>query len=302
MKIIYAADNRLGAASPLKEFLSHTSHQVKVAAYPRSGKLLSDIDWNLNAAKDYITQLQQDIKEYYPDLVLIDNEPIVANIAYRLDIPIVYCSALHLLDGLIWHRDQRGYSTSLEKIRKQVTKLPPGVSKFIYSPFGDFFPSLSLKNGYEWIQPYHLKIKPQAKQLFLAVIEDPNRYHIWQEILSCSKMPIILEQSDSISYPLHLAGCKFILTDGQTRSIADLIYNNIIPILTPQITDGENLLNAIMCVKLKLGIDLGQIELMGRAAIEKIDEVVDASVLNIPPQQQKHPQLHERINQLWECA
>lgn len=298
MKILYSVDNRFGAAQPLKDFMSVSKHKVRVAAYPSSGRLLQFVDWNLHAAKQNISVLEQDIKKYYPDLVLIDGEPIVAHIAHKLDIPIIYCSPLHLLDGLSWTKRDRGYYATIEKLRFRLSSLPPAINKFIYAPFGSF--NLSIKEGFEWIEPYHIEVGSNVDKSILSSLEDPVREKAFQEIYQVSDdLNFLQAHPEDESYSSSLSVASSIVTDGSVRQITDGIYNNKTLLVCPKIQDPENVLNAILCQNLQLGKNLGQLELAGRSALEQIERAVDV----IPNRHtiKRYKKLHERIDELWEC-
>lgn len=302
MKIVYAADNRWGAAYQLQGFLQNTCHEVKVAAYPKSGKLLSCIDWNLDAVPYNFNQLQTDIKDYYPDFVIIDGEPIIANLANKLDIPILYCSSLHLLDGIIWQRKQRAYSSTLEQLRRKLRSLPPGVAKLIYAPYGDLITPPQINDDFEWVQPYHTNAF-QFGETILSLLEDPNRNSIIKKICDSSrKFKMVINRIDDDSYLSSLSQSSTLLMEGNVRQVADGIYNNRFLIFCPQVRDAENVLNAIICSDLKLGIDLGQIELAGTLALDKIEKAIE-NVAKKPSDcmMVNCKKLHERIDELWEC-
>jgi hypothetical protein len=306
MKIVYAADNRLGAAYQVADFIAHSFDEIRVAAYPKSGRFLTHIDWNLDAVKHdrkNLYLLQKDIEKYYPDLVIVDAEPIVATLASQIDLPIIYCSPLHLLDGLNWSRNSRNYSAIFTKIRQKLMKLPQGVVKFIYSPWGDFSDSLCIKDGFEWLRPYHLENNFNdfnENILSLAIVDDPIRRQHFKDILEHCNVSIFEDSIFSDSYQEHLCKIKYFLMDGQTRHLSDAIYNKKYPIIFPDVTDGETLLNALLCCSLRVGKNLNQIELIGRAAAKEINQILSTNLDNEYFQRHSHKQLHERINELWE--
>lgn len=298
MKILYSVDNRFGAAQPLKDFMSVSKHKVRGAAYPSSGRLLQFVDWNLHAAKQNISVLEQDIKRYYPDLVLIDGEPIVARIAHKLDIPIIYCSPLHLLDGLEWTKRDRGYHATIEKLRFRLSSFPPGINKFIYAPFGGF--DLNLKEGFEWIDPYHLTVRKDAGNSVLLSLGDLKREVAFREICQdFKKLNFTQAHPNDEWYPSSLEASSTIITDGSVRQIADGIYNYKKLLVCPKIQDPENVLNAVLCHNLKVGKNLGQLELAGLEALERFEQVVDFTLNQHTTR--RHKKLHERIDELWEC-
>ncbi len=304
MKIVYAADNRLGAAYQVADFIANSFDEIKVAAYPKSGRFLTHIDWNLDAIKydrKNFHLLQQDIEKYYPDLVIIDAEPIVATIASQIDLPIIYCSPLHLLDGLNWSKNSRNYSAVFTQIRQRLIKLPPGVAKFIYSPWNDFSNSLRIRDGFEWLRPYHLENSNNSDAaLSLAIVDNPTRKQNLKNILKYCNVSIFDDIIFSDYYQNYLCRAKYFLMDGQTRHLSDAVYNSKYPIIFPDISDAETLLNSLLCSSLKIGKNLNQIELIGRAAVEEINQVLLTRPDNKYFQHHFRKQLHDRINELWE--
>jgi hypothetical protein len=304
MKIIYAADDRLGAAYQVADFIANSFDEIKVAAYPKSGRFLTHIDWNLDAVKHdkkNLYLLRQDIEKYYPDLVIVDAEPIVAMLASQIDLPIIYCSPLHLLDGLNWSKNSRNYSAVFTKIRQKLMKLPTGVIKFIYSPWNDFSSSFSTRDGFEWLRPYHLENSSDSNAtLSLAVVDNPMRKQNLFDILKYCNVSIFNDDIFNHSYQDYLCRTKYYLMDGQTRHLSDAIYNSKHPIIFPDVSDGETLLNALLCSSLNIGKNLNQIELIGRVAVEEIDQILSTHSYSEYIQRHSQKQLHERINELWE--
>lgn len=305
MKILYAIEDRCGAAIQLKQFIDNTSHQIRIAAYPSASTYVNPIDWNLYAIRNDATalsELNKDVKNYYPDLVIVDGESIISKIASYLEIPIVYCSPLHLLDGIVWKKGQRQYSAHLEQVRQRLKKFPQGVCKFIYSPFGDLDNSPELRDGFEWIQPYHKTVPKHTNSILLSTIEDNIRDSKFQTILQKLMYSVIFDKCFNNSYIENLAQSLYIFTEGHTQYISDALYNNRYPIIVPNTKDPETLLNAIWCCNLTVGVDVGQAELIGRAALSQIDKALDG--ISIPICHQivpQHKKLNERINELWEC-
>lgn len=307
MKIIYAIEDRVGAAIQLQQFVNNTLHEVKIAAYPSALIYINVIDWNLFATHKnniMLLKLQHDIENYYPDLVIVDGDSIVANIASHLEIPIIYCSPLHLLDGIVWKKNQRSYVAHLEKIRQRLKKMPEGVCKFIYSPFGDLENAPELHDGFEWIQPYHNAMpNNNTRDIILAVIEDKLRYQNFQTIFQQTAHSVVFDKFSNMSYADNLIQTLYFFTEGHTKYISDAVYNNRFSIVTPNVNDVETLLNATWCNNLKIGIDIGQIDLIGRGAVPKIDKLLDDSGFlpnNTKQIISRHKKLNERINELWE--
>lgn len=304
MKILYSAGDRLGAAHQLFGFLEYTAHDVKVAAYQKSSRLISFTDWMLDSVlsdNHNLELLQQDIKIYDPDLVLIDGEPIVANIANELSIPILYCSPLHILDGISWKRGTLSYSAPIEKLRSMLNLLPIGISKLIYSPFGDIEGAPIIKNGFDWVCPYHVSVD-ESQSLYhnLMIVEDNERVNLIETLTKKLKLQKVC--SLNLNYETLLRQTDWILSTGETQHVADALYNNKRISLIPNINDVETLLNAIMCSYLKIADDLGQIELMEFSATYEIEKSYNhRNNFRYSVNDNKKMMLHERVDYLWEC-
>lgn len=173
MKILYGAGNINGSNLRLSHFLRHTQHDVRCAAFFREHQYLETIHWTLDAltsapntsAKeiqeltgipfrvhiDNFTKMLDDISDWNPDLIVTDYEFITAYISKVLDIPMISCSPLHLIDGVKWERGKKFlFSSVYEKL-----KLFSGaVERFIYSPFGYLNNAPELLEGFDWITPY----------------------------------------------------------------------------------------------------------------------------------------------------
>jgi len=315
VKILYAAGNRVGSDLQLSRFLHRTSHEVKVAAYIRSSQSLKHIDWTLDAL-DHIysnksTKLKElfghdrvppagireveswvrDIDEFGPELVISDMEPVSAHISKALGIRLWYCSPIHLLDGIEWERGQRRYRSLLENMRKYLERMPKAERKLIYSPFGDVEMRPILREGYEWVRPYHYYILDRkGGNNKVAVINDRDRISILSKILNCIA-PFDLKLYSSFSYNLShvecfdfynlreykemLSKCCWLFTTGETSIISDAIYNNINKLcISPRLDDVESLLNAILCRWYGIGEDVGQVERMGEYSVGVIERTI----------------------------
>lgn len=341
MKLLYSAGNRIGANTQLKRFLDNLNkkHEIKIAAYLKSSEFINHIQWTLDSLHVNILPQKQikkiwnlfghrgmvslnlknakilllEIAKYNPDLIICDGEPIVAHVAKSLKIPLWYCSPLHLLDGIEWERNQLKYTALLENSKKWIQKFPKADKYFIYSPFGDIKFRPFLKDGYEWITPYHLKVEhkeyKESKES-IAVINDSSRCLELMKILNSLNNNISLFSSfnenfshiktykidDEKSYLNKLektSGWYFSM--GDTNYIADSIYNNCNSIISPSLNDAENLINASLVNYYDIGIDLGQVELMESFAvyeIEKSFKEYKKDYLSI----QSYPKLHEVID------
>lgn len=331
MKILYSAGNRYGADTQLFRFLKHYSGDIKIAAYIKSSQSITHVDWILDALdNDLIVRsnrsylvfghrpappvsteeleiLIKDVKEYSPDLIICDMEPVMSHIAKSLDIKLWHCSPIHLLDGT--PRDSTKYSASIENIRIYLSRLPRANRTFIYSPFCDIINRPKLNEGYEWISPYYIQVPHIGQDENIAVINDDSRISELSRLLNCLysfKLRLFscfshnLSNIDSAniydeeSYKEILKECGWYFTTGDTNFVADAFYNNIKICISPNLKDPESLLNAILISTYGIGDDIGQVERMKSYAVEEITKSINnknnrQNYINI----NNHKKLHE---------
>lgn len=307
MKIIYSAGNRIGANTQLARFLDNideTKHEVKTAAYLKSSYSLPAIDWNLNAIykntpnniklysldndkykTDITTQLLNDVAEFNPDLIICDNEHIFALIAKDMGVPLWYCSPMLLSEGIVWDSAKKinySYFVDLESIDKRGI-FPEADKYLIYSPFCDLKKRPELKSyrdddwneicKYNWVRPYYNKVNGNV------FINETSR---------------LLELNKTIKY-IDLK--EYYLTDGNTDNVADAIYSKKKIIITPSVKNREAMLNSIVLHKYKIGIDIGQVELMDRFCLDEIENAMGFNLKRIELQKSNNKQLHEIIDE-----
>lgn len=294
-KIVYSAGKHLGAGFQLSDLLSNCSFEIKTSAYAENTRHISKIDWTLNAlntnqisykdlknffnTSEYpdvslkeVDILYQEIKQFDPDLIICDGEPIVSHLAIKLEIPLWYCSSLHLLDGIKWKYGQfLKYSEPLSVTRRFLRKLPPAEYILVYSPFGDLENPPPLRSEFEWIQPYTNNSS--------SPICDVSRQSILTKILEASN---IKKYND------------WIFCDGHTKDVTNALYDSKSLCISPNIKDSETILNAALCSSYQLGIDVGQVELLGYLGPEIIEKAYKDRYKqkNIIKRNKK---LHERI-------
>lgn len=335
IKILYSAGNRVGADSQLARFVLHNKYQLKIAAFIKSSRSFNHIDWTLDALyntwnsvkKQELTQLfghsgipnidlnnaellLEEIDNYNPDLIISDGEAIVAHIAQSLKIPLWYCSPLHLLDGIEWNLGQISSFSLLENTKKFLNQLPPAEKKLVYSPFGDIEMRPSLKEGYEWIQPYHLEIKnTELNNSAVGVIPDPERYSTLTRILNSVDFEIALFSlfqenfSKLITFSLKqelleafLSKSSWFFSTGETSFLADAFYAGISNIvISPNLKDAETILNAQLAFYYKIGSNVSQLELMGKFAVEEINYTFEKQQNRKFLSNQNRLKLHEMI-------
>lgn len=176
MKIIYSAGNLIGANLRLSEFLKHCNHEVKIAAYYKNHYCLDYIHWCLDALYLKNAPKNEDlgfhiphtdnkklsiiidyIVDWNPDLIIVDYEPILATVSKVLNIPLLSCSPMHLLDGLDWNGIKN--KTIFTKAKQNLKYFDHAFSKFIYSPFYLLNNCMQISNEYQFIKPYNKFVK-----------------------------------------------------------------------------------------------------------------------------------------------
>jgi len=308
MKIIYSAGNRIGASVQLERFLDHidkTKHQVKTAAYLKSSHSLYTIDWTLNAIhkkppkdlvkifdiystrykQDIVNQLLNDVADFNPDLIICDNEHILAKIADEMNIPLWYCSPMLLSEGIEWDSRKKinySYFVNLDLVNK--FQIFPIAKKYlIYSPLCDFKKRPNFRTSrdddwnpickYNWVRPYFYKPNSNIS------INEKSR----------------LESLNKILKRINLNDYYF--TDGTTDSISDAIYSKKKIIISPSIKNKESLLNAIILDRYKIAVDVAQVELMNEFSLEEIENSFNVKLNKIQLFDSKTLQLHEMIDE-----
>lgn len=312
MKIVYAAGNRSGAGLLLADFLSHSSDEVRVAAYLQPNHFLPVIHWTLDSLPGSRSTLLKAIDKFQPDLVICDGEPNVADIAAEIGSSILYCSPLHLLDGIKWDFGQQNhYTAALYKPRELIRSLPPtDLPILIYSPFGDVAMRPFLRTGYEWIQPYFNSVSSvddeRRTESILAVVYDSERRNKLETYIKGMERPdaVLLDpiKSSTKEYANLLDKACWVLTEGQTKVVADAVYNKKPLCIMPDLKDPEMLLNAICSAELqsRVGFDVGQVELMGKYCTGKLLDAFNRREQINNLSIQNRPKLHERIKALWQ--
>lgn len=312
MKILYTSGNRIGGDVQLHRFLQDCpEYEVKIAAYSRSSQSLQNIDWTLDALNhkysNYSTKLNNifgfgnvpqagtkeietlisGIEEFAPDLMINNHEPITANIAKAFGLEIWYCSPLFLVHAVDIPLGMRRYVNQLRPY--SIHNLPEG-RKLVYSPFGEIKDAPKLKPGYEWVRPYYIKANKQDGDEKIAVVKDDKRISDLTKIFNCI-FPFDLKLFSPFSYGLshtesgniydediyseYLSACSWFFTTGESSYLADIIYNNVGSFcISPAVNDPEALINALILEKLGFGDHIGQVERMGRYAVEIIENSV----------------------------
>jgi len=305
VKILYGIGNRIGATIQASRISDHLEdHDIRFIGGNISFDYMKYVHWNVDAVCSNSTYdieqyeyLIDDIAIWNPDLIISDTEQISAKIANILNIPLWYCSPLHLDDGLDWPKGSKIISKIIYKYRKDLLTLPAPNRIYIYSPFCSL--NLSSKCGYEWIKPYYNKSK-ELKEYNVAIVPNKNRFKqlkrifnkINKEILCCSP-------NYKTNYNNDILECNGnVFLTGETSYIADCMYNNKYMYMMPDNKDFEGILNSIMIQNYGLGTNLNQIELLEDLAPKNISKILDENkktISNIYLDSTKY--LHEVIEE-----
>lgn len=280
MKILYGAENRIGAGIQLEYFkhACNNKHKIRCAAFSRSFNL-TYVDWSLNSLQASAPKstrqfasdvLFKDLKNWKPDLVISDAEPITANIASQFEIPLWYCSPLHLADGVNWEREQHKYSRQISDVKREFQEFPEADRYFICSPFGDISMRPLIKNDYEWIKPYCSEL---AHYMSTDVIRSQS-----------ASIEIIKDKAEKYNL--------FVCT-GETPFVAKCFYEQKPCCILSDPNSPESLINSSLCEYYGVGIDMGQIELSIHYLKEQLERAREAQISYEYLSVQNKPQLHE---------
>lgn len=230
-------------------------HEIKLCGFYKNSHCLDSIDYcldifnkrtskeiydifgakNLGSDKQILDIITNDILEWKPDLVINDCEIITATIAGLLEIPIWYCSPLLQVKGCNINPFSvpKNYKYEVYSLFNQ---LPKAERYLIYSPLSAFENRPTLKEGYEWVQPY------------TEFSQSPN-------IVSSLLKKILPENSMVIG--------------GETSYLSDCISQNIPFYFRPDPLNTEQMINANLYDYSRIGINLSYSEnpsyLMGKA-------------------------------------
>jgi hypothetical protein len=305
VKILYGIGKRVGAGIQASRILNNISnHEVRFIGSNISFPYLKFVHWNVDSLTRMnklenipkYERLIDDIAIWNPDLIISDAEEISAKISKILNIPLWYCSPLHLEDGLEWAKGSKIISDILIQDRAFLLNLPIANKIFIYSPFCSF--NITPKCGYEWVKPYY-NICSETKDYNLAVIPDKNRFIVLRKVFNKVKQEVLYCSPDySHSYSDKISECGGVMfLTGETSYIADCIYNNKYMYMMPDNKDFETILNSIMVKNYKLGENLNQVELLEDIAPKKISKILQdkKTIFNIYSDSTKY--LHEIIEE-----
>lgn len=299
LKILYAAGNNANAGIQLSRFLKaieDKSYIVKIAAYKNSFPYNQNVDWTLDCLQnmfkpDYFSiddneNLQtyyQQVKYYAPDLVISDLEHFTSYIANLLDITLWQCSSSIINYALPTKQKynlglfkRHAYTLNKNPITVQRTSNILDNSNWngVYSHFGDSNLPPTLKEGYEWIRPYHQIGKstiPCQHNIVAALLKNDKKIlaalqHNFDSVVF-TNFPyeqyhnlLLKSLSNQEEYYCNLRGCNFFVCEGQTSFLADAFYNGKFSAIFTDFKDPECIINSEISNSMKLSTCVYQTE------------------------------------------
>jgi len=275
LKILYAANNYYNSKIMLWRFfhvMKGLPYQVKYAAYTKSSPNIN-IDWTLDALldpnnpeslsldNDNVHIYYEQIKTYNPDLIISDLDYFTSHIANVLDITLWQCSSL-LMNFAITHKSK--YNTGLsnqyihllkqdsDNYQKIINIIQNSNENFVYSHFGDSNSPPELKDGFNWIRPYHVVGKPNkpCEHSAIAALLNNNNKVVSalnkQESVIFSEFPYESHKNitmksiwNSTDYYCNIYNSPLYICEGYMSFLADGFYNGKKSILVPNYNDLE---------------------------------------------------------------
>lgn len=297
IKILYAASDNENSRIQLARFLKAIKDKpyiVKVAAYKKSSPKGISIDWTLDCLRNifkpdllsldndnFFTYLEQ-IKYYNPDLIISDLEYFTSFIANNLNIKLWQCSSsLINLAVTIESRHNVGFSKQYSYLIRKETRpqrivniLDNSERNFVYSHFGDLIVGPQLKEGYEWIRPYHEVSQyyaPCAHNIVAGLHKNNKKiFHLLERYPDSVAFSDFSEENysnlllkdinNSEEYICNLGNSKLFVCEGQTSFLADAYYNNKYSVVIVDFNDTECVMNSSFSEKFKLSRTVYNIE------------------------------------------
>jgi hypothetical protein len=289
MRILYAAANSVESQSRLLRFLraaQHSTHLIKVAAFRSSAGYLR-VDWSLDALldpkyperlsldSDAIKVYRQQVQYFKPDLIISDMEVFTTEIAMACGIPfwllgswLAYWAIKQ--DTMRLKNAADTYPVFKRKDSLHLKFLAHAFANadrnLVYSHLGDLPRAPTLKEGCEWVRPYHHRgsSNPLCQHQFVAVSANlPKRFmHRLQQYpdLVCfthsqaERFAVPLKDLDNeMEYQCNIANAGAAVCQGEADILADAFYNGVPALIVPEFQDPALLFGAILTEKYQLG-------------------------------------------------
>lgn len=281
VKILYASINNFDSTIQMSRFIEsiiNKNYSIKLSGYSRFCQSIP-IDWNIESLfythnknrrlnTPDIDIYADQIKKFKPDIIISDLEYFTSMIAINLNIPIIQCSS-YLLDSAVDSRNKKNfltqgiqkYSPALKTKNNKFFNIINNNSnyKFVYSHLCDAKNKPFLKNGFNWIRPYH-KIGKKSKlcehnivyatthnnkktidfiKNYNDIILFSDFEYEWYENIQMKNIKNLDE------YYCNLKNCKIFISDGQETFLADAFYNKKKSFIYANLIDENAIINSL---------------------------------------------------------
>lgn len=258
MKILYAADNRIGSHFQLKRFLAsmkRRKHQIKVAAYKYTADDI-DIDYTLDAllnfsdpteyysTNDNYAYYYNEVKRFSPDVIISDLEIYTSNIALELSIKLIQASPILLYYAL---PHEVKYNSNITrnnmfllgidaKKRAHINNMVNSSDKkLVISHLCDTKSPPKLNDGFKYVRPD-----------FILSDGKPSQFDTLAIMNTIPSLPNAInfnyDEMDP-NYNAAINGCNSFLNEGMEVFLSDAFYNQKFSVTIPKHDDME----AIIC-------------------------------------------------------
>ena len=282
IKVLYAAGNSYESKLQLERFLEHIDYQkinIKIAGY-KNYCVKNFTNWTLDPCNlpdksskylftnnKYLDIYEEQIKSFNPDLIISDLE--------------IYTSYLALkLGKKLWHVGNKLYNFAIAKIYKEhinihryyqslyenshfyksIFDLVSGADKnFVYSHFCDVEEKIYLKEGFNWVRPYHYAGKKSnvAEHKYVGLYS--GKFELIDYLSNLKSNAIMFvdkitpyqnlickNYKDKQEYALNVSNCEIFICHGEESALSDAFYNKRKIKILPDKTSRENMFNYLM--------------------------------------------------------
>lgn len=327
INILYAASDLENSKIQLSRFLKaseNKAYNIKIAAFKKSAPKNVHIDWTLDALLDFFKPntwslenpnfhiYYEQVKSFKPDLIISDMEYFTSYVANTLNIPLWQCSSSLINYGILKGKKYNlglwgKYSfiiqqNALNRQQRDRYIIENSNKIFIYSHFGDLFPSPELNKNFEWIRPYHSigKVSIPCEHNIVAgmLANDKKIFSLlnkYKDSVAFSEFELenyenilLKSMTNQEEYFCNLRNSNLFLCQGQTSFLADAFYNNKYSIVIPNFKDNECITNAIYSEHFKLSSNIYDI----KSNIEKYYKYIITSQYN-----NKIAFLHQKVDE-----
>lgn len=283
MKILYCCGKLPASNLRCSEFLKCTEHEVKIAAYYSNHEYLDTIHWCLDAletndskSKKQINKLLgkkialdlnnlqiflDDIVKFSPDLIISDYEFCAELISEVLDIALISCSPMHMIDGINYKFGTAPWFKN--KDSNVLNVFNTAKKKYVYSWLANVENKPELKSGFEYIRPYCVQqiFKPRDTELIQRFIMDKG----------------------------------FAFNTGNSENIAHQLTMDLVLCAAHDPADMEAVINAYFIQELGIGIELGKCESSPQYLLNKLNSELNFNTINVTNNAKF---LHQAINDI----